>query len=141
MQELKAKRQALREEGCAIMVQSSWRCRKARRKVEQLKIQKQKLLEEASALLVQSRWRIRQAKLRVSGLKEQRIQRIKKENISATHIATRVRRYIAMRHLFREQRKFGYLISVILKNASDVNVSDVNSSDPYLVASGENIIN
>jgi hypothetical protein len=134
--ELKAKRQALREEGAAIMVQSSWRCRKARRRVNQLKLEKQRLLEEASALLVQSRWRIIQAKRRVSGLRAQRIERIRVENKSATSIANRVRRYIAMKLLYRLQRSYGYLIMVTYKNASDVNIADINTSDPYVVTLG-----
>ena len=34
-------------------------------------------------------------------------------------------------------RSFGYVIAVTFKSASDVNVSDLNSSDPYVLASGK----
>lgn len=136
MEELKAKRQALREEGCAIMLQCAWKAKKARRKVAELKAKKQALLEEASALLVQSRWRIKQAQRRMGGLRVQRKERILKENKSAVVLGAGIRRYLAMRRVFAMQRNYGYVMSVTFKNASDVNVSDVNTSDPYIITSG-----
>ncbi|CAN0237508.1 unnamed protein product, partial [Ectocarpus fasciculatus] len=33
------------------------------------------------------------------------------------------------------QRSFGYVLCINFKNAIDVNVSDMNSSDPYILAS------
>ena len=50
---MKAERQRLREEACAIKLQSAWRIRKARAKVAKLKAEKQRLLEEGSALMLQ----------------------------------------------------------------------------------------
>lgn len=138
--ELKAKRQALREEGCAIMLQCAWKSKKARRKVAELKAKKQALLEEASALLVQSRWRIKQAQRRVGSLREQKKEQIKKENASAIILGSYIRRYLAIRHVFNKHRSYGYVIFVNFKNAADVNVSDLNSSDPYMLASGMHII-
>lgn len=134
--ELKSKRQALREEGCAIMLQCVWKSKRARRKVLELKARKQALLEEASALLVQSRWKIKQARRRLDGLREQRKERVSLENTSAVVLGSRMRRFLAMRRVFRMQRSYGYVIFVNFKNASDVNVSDMTSSDPYILASG-----
>ena len=118
------------------MLQCAWKSKKARRKVLELKVRKQALLEEASALLVQSRWRIKQAQRRVSGLREQRKEKIRIENASAVVVGSRVRRYLAMRKLFAMQRSYGYVLAVTFKNAADVNVADMNSSDPYILASG-----
>lgn len=50
---LKAERQRLREEACAIKLQSAWRIRKARARVAKLKAEKQRLLEEGAALMLQ----------------------------------------------------------------------------------------
>lgn len=50
---MKLERQRLREEACAIKLQSAWRIRKARAKVERLKAEKQRLLEEGAALMFQ----------------------------------------------------------------------------------------
>jgi hypothetical protein len=118
------------------MLQCAWKAKKARRRVQELKARKQALLEEASALLVQSRWRIKQAGRRVSGLREQRAERIVKENVSALILGGCVRRYLAMRHASAKQRSYGYVIGVTFKSAADVNISDMSSSDPYILASG-----
>lgn len=50
---MKLERQRLREDACAIKLQSAWRIRKARAKVERLKAEKQRLLEEGAALMFQ----------------------------------------------------------------------------------------
>jgi hypothetical protein len=50
---MKAERQRLREEACAIKLQAAWRIKKARAKVERLKAEKQRLLMEGAAMMFQ----------------------------------------------------------------------------------------
>jgi hypothetical protein len=135
VEELKARRQALREEGAAIMFQSAWRCRKARRRANELKERKRRLMEEACALKLQSRWRIRQARGRVNGLRKERDDRIKKNN-SAAVMQRIVRRLLCVRKLQRERLRTGCVLKIRFKEAVDINIADVSTSDPYVVAAG-----
>ena len=135
--ELRAQKQALLEEGSAILLQAAWRCRKARMRAHALKEKKRQLMEEAAALKLQSRWRIRKARSRVSGLRTVRNAEIAAKINSATVLQGVVRRFICIRKLQLEKLRFGNVLSIRFKSASDINIADVKSSDPYVVAAGK----
>jgi hypothetical protein len=149
---LKQERQRLREEGCAIMLQSAWRTKKARRKAAEMKARKQRLMEEGAALQLQAAWRIKQARKRVSGLKQERaenkgavsVQRLWKTRQARRHFlqlrqASTVVERVARGMLTRQRlgammRSFHpHNIIVSLKHGNDLNVADTNTSDPYVL--------
>jgi hypothetical protein len=133
VEKLRAEKQRLREQGAAIMLQSNWRIKKSKDKVKRLKEQRQRLLEEGAALKVQSRWRIKQANRRVGVLRDDK----NKEKARLNWAKTKVLNLIL---LFRAKRMYWKLLAtkkqiyiVHLKSAKDINVGDVNSSDPYVL--------
>jgi hypothetical protein len=148
---MKIERQRLREEGSAIMVQSAWRTRKARKKVNELKARKQALMEEACAIKLQSRWRIRKAQSRVKGLRLQRdskastaVQRIwrgrqdrvrfQKMKLSVKKIQRMARKSMSISHFLSRIRQMTPQVLVCdLVSARDINIADVKTSDAYMV--------
>lgn len=137
VEKLKAEKQKLREEGAAIIVQSNWRIKKAKDKVNRLKAERQRLLEEGAALKVQSRWRIRQAQQRVGHMRTARDEKIAKENaarIKIMHLLKLQHAKLKLRQLIQHQRN---ILIVTLKQAVDINIGDVSSSDPYVLLHAE----
>ncbi len=139
-----------------MMFQSAWRCRKARKKVNELKDRKRRLMEEACAMKLQSRWRIRKAQKRVNGMRAQRdskastaVQRIwrgrqdrmryKKMKAAILKIQCAGRKLISIVSLFNKIRQLTPQVLVIqLENARDINIADIKTSDPYIVATTYN---
>lgn len=152
---MKLERQRLREEGCAIMLQSAWRTKKARRKAAEMKARKQQLLEEGAAMQLQAAWRIKQARQRVAGLKKEKqdklenkgavaVQRLWQTRQARRHflkvrkactLVERVARgMIARLRIGALQRNFHpHNFIVHLKSGQDLNVADTTTSDPYVL--------
>jgi hypothetical protein len=62
----------------AKMLQGAWRCKLARRKMQQRRLEKQRLLEERSAIKLQGRWRVKKSRDRVKALRAEQ-QRLREE--------------------------------------------------------------
>ena len=58
---MKAEKHLLLEEGCAMILQGAWKCKKAYRRAQGLKLEKQRKLEEAAACMLQGVWRCKKA--------------------------------------------------------------------------------
>jgi hypothetical protein len=130
---LRAEKQRLREEGCAIIVQSNWRIKKSRDKVKKLKEQRQKLMEEGAALKLQSCWRMRQANAKVSQLRQEADRKNKRKMWAQGKILSQLKKLrarIVYRKLVMKQKQ---IFIVSLRSATDINIGDVNSSDPYVL--------
>jgi hypothetical protein len=152
---MKAERQRLREEACAIKLQAAWRIKKARAKVERLKAEKQRLLEEGAAMMFQSAWRVRKARQRVNGLKQERggavkLQRLWKTVLlrrkflkvkkSSIKIEKMIRGLLARRRMAQLVREFHpHNLVVTLRHAHDLNIADINTSDPYVIVSAHRL--
>lgn len=105
--------------------------------------------------MLQGAWRIRRARQRVNGLKREKGGAIKLQRLWKTLLLRRkflkykkssvkveklIRGYLARKRMAKLVREFHpHNIIVTLQHAKDLNIADVNTSDPYVIVSAHRL--
>jgi hypothetical protein len=132
----------MKQEFVAIVLQSRWRARKARRELMVVREQRRLHREATAATRIQSRWRIAKSHRRMRILHDEEV--IRQKQIAmywdrcATVVGKNFRRFLALRqYQILQLESCPYFLKLNIISASDINIGDISSSDPYIVAIGE----